>query len=99
MIDPERGAAVRQAFSLAIAVPLAITELAVKGMEVLRELIPHATPPMAADLRAGVFAAQAAGEGALACIKVNLESLKDDPRIPDLLKQLAPYEERLRARP
>ena len=95
-IDPERGAAMQQAFSVAIAVPLAIMELAVTGMEVLRELIPFATAPMAADLKAGVFAARAAGEGALACVKANLDSLKDDPRVPDLLKQLALYEERLR---
>lgn len=98
MIDSERGAALKDALSIAIAVPLAITELAVTGMEVLRELIPLATPPMAADLRAGIFAARAAGEGALACVKVNLDSLKDDPRVPDLLQQLVPYEERLRER-
>jgi len=99
VIDPERGAAITEAFSIAIAVPLAITELAVNGMAVLRELIPLATAPLAADLRAGVFAAQAAGEGALACVKANLDSLKDDPRVPDLLKRLAPFEERLRQRP
>ena len=99
MIDPEREAALKDALSVAIAVPLAITELAVKGMAVLRALIPLATAPLAADLRAGIFAAQAAGEGALACVKANLDSLKDDPRVPDLLKQLAPYEEHLRQRP
>lgn len=98
MIDPERGAAIKDALSVAIAVPLAITELVVEGMEALRALLPLATPPMAADLKAGIFTAQAAGEGALACIKANLDSLKDDPRVPELLKQLAPFEERLRAR-
>jgi glutamate formiminotransferase/glutamate formiminotransferase/formiminotetrahydrofolate cyclodeaminase len=98
-IDPERDAAMQQAFSVAIAVPLAIMELAVTGTEVLRELIPFATAPMAADLKAGVFMARAAGEGALACVKANLDSLKDDPRVPDLLKQLISYEERLQKQP
>ena len=51
---------------------------------------------MAADLKAGIFAARAACEGALVCVKADLDSLKDDPRVPELLKQLAPYEERLR---
>lgn len=99
VIDPEREAARAAALSVAIAVPLAIMEWAVAGMHVLRALIPLATPPMAADLKAGIFAARAAGEGALACIKANLDSLKDDPRVPVLLKQLAPYEEQLRERP
>lgn len=99
MIDPGREAARTDALSIAIAVPLAVTELAVEGMAVLGVLLPLATPPMAADLKAGIFAARAAGEGALACIKANLDSLKDDPRVPDLLKRLAPYEEQLRERP
>ena len=99
LIDPERGAALNDALSLAIAVPLAVTELAVEGMAVLHALIPLATPPMAADLKAGIFAARAAGEGALACVKANLDSLKDDPRVPELLKRLAPYEDRLRQQP
>jgi glutamate formiminotransferase/glutamate formiminotransferase/formiminotetrahydrofolate cyclodeaminase len=96
MIDPERGAALQESLNVAIAVPLAIMELTVTGRDVLRELIPFASPPLAADLKAGIFAARAACEGALTCVKANLESLKDDPRGPELLKQLAPYEERLR---
>ena len=96
MIDPERGAALQESLNVAIAVPLAIIELTVTGRDVLRELIPFASPPLAADLKAGIFAARAACEGALTCVKANLESLKDDPRGPELLKQLAPYEERLR---
>lgn len=98
-IDPERGPAMQEAFSVAIAVPLAIMELAVTGTEVLRELIPFATAPMAADLKAGVFTARAAGESALACVKANLDALKDEPRVPDLLKQLISYEERLQKQP
>ncbi|HZC67183.1 MAG TPA: glutamate formimidoyltransferase, partial [Nitrospirales bacterium] len=96
MIDPERGAALQESLNVAIAVPLAIMELTVTGRDVLRELIPFASPPLAADLKAGIFVARAACEGALTCVKANLESLKDDPRGPELLKQLAPYEERLR---
>jgi formiminotetrahydrofolate cyclodeaminase len=54
---------------------------------------------MAADLKAGVFTARAAGESALACVKANLDALKDEPRVPDLLKQLISYEERLQKQP
>ena len=96
MIDPERVAALQQSLNIATAVPLAVMELAVTGRDALRELIPFASSPMAADLKAGIFAARAACEGALLCVKANLDSLKDDPRVPELLKQLAPYEERLR---
>ena len=96
MIDPERVAALQQSLNIATAVPLAVMELAVTGRDALRELIPSASSPMAADLKAGIFAARAACEGALLCVKANLDSLKDDPRVPELLKQLAPYEERLR---
>ena len=96
MIDPERVAALQQSLNIATAVPLAVMELAVTGRDALRELIPFASSPMAADLKAGIFAARAACEGALVCVKANLDSLKDDPRVPELLKQLAPYEERLR---
>ena len=99
LIDPEREPALKDALSVAIAVPLAVTELAADGLEALCALLPWATPPMAADLKAGIFAARAAGEGALACVKANLDSLTDDPRVPDLLKQLAPFENRLRERP
>jgi glutamate formiminotransferase len=99
LIDPGREAARTDALSVAIAVPLAVTELAAEGMAILGALLPLATPPMAADLKAGIFVARAAGEGALACVKANLDSLKDDPRVPDLLKRLAPFEERLRERP
>src|SRR5438552_2319801 len=40
----------------------------------------------------------APGGGSVAALTgaANLDSLKDDPRVPELLKQLAPYEERLR---
>src|SRR5437870_2473113 len=85
-----------QAVSAPNVAPGAGSVAAVTGREVLRELIPFASSPLAADLKAGIFTARAAGEGALTCIKANLDSLKNDPRVPELLKQLAPYEERLR---
>jgi glutamate formiminotransferase len=97
-VDPERDAAIQQALSLATAVPLAITELVIEGVETLQALIPLTKPPLAADLKVGLLLAQAAGEGALATVKTNLDSLKDDPRVPDLLKRLVPFEERLRVK-
>src|SRR5207245_10326640 len=81
MIDPERGAAIQQSLNVAIAVPLAIMELAVTGRDVLRELIPFACTPLAAYLKAGVFVARAAGACALAGGKVNLGQAKYE-RLP-----------------
>ncbi len=96
-IDPGRHQAIQQALIPAVAVPLAILEWTVEGLEVMRELMPFVAPPIAADLRVGIHLAQAAGTGTLFIVKTNLDSLKDDPRVPDLLKQLVPFEERLRA--
>src|SRR3989442_7482163 len=96
MLASERGATLQQSLNVTIAVPLAIMELAATGRDVLRELIPLASLPLAADLKAGIFTARAACECALTCIKANLDSLTDDPRAPEMLKQLAPYAERLR---
>ncbi len=98
-IDPDRNAAIHQALSLAIAVPLAVIEWVVEGQEALLELLPFAKPPLAADLKVGIHLAQAAGEAAIATVKTNLDALKDDPRVPALLTQLATYEARLRGRP
>lgn len=98
-VDPNKSAAISEAINFAIAVPLAITEWTVSGIELLRELIPFAPAHLAADLRVGVLLGQAAGEAALTIIKTNLESLKDDPRVPTLLAQLATFESRLRGKP
>jgi glutamate formiminotransferase/glutamate formiminotransferase/formiminotetrahydrofolate cyclodeaminase len=97
-LDPDRNAAIKESLSLAVAVPLAVTELSVEGMELLGELLPLAPTAMAADLRVGVLLAQAAGTAALSTVRTNLEALQDDPRAPELLKRLAPFEERLLAR-
>jgi formiminotetrahydrofolate cyclodeaminase len=79
----------------AIAVPLAILQWSVEGMEALRQLIPSAPAHLATDLKVGALLAQAAGYAAIAVIKTNLASVKDDPRGPSLLKNLASFEERL----
>jgi glutamate formiminotransferase/glutamate formiminotransferase/formiminotetrahydrofolate cyclodeaminase len=97
-IDPDRSVAILQALNQAIAVPLAVIEWTVEGMEIIRALIPLARPHLASDLKVGILLAQTAGDAALATVKTNLDSLKDDPRIPDLLQSLIPFEERLRGR-
>jgi glutamate formiminotransferase / formiminotetrahydrofolate cyclodeaminase len=96
-LDPKRSTAIREAMDIAIAVPLAILEWSVEGLERLRELMPSTADHLAADLRVGVVLAHAAGQAAIAVIKTNLESLKDDPRLPELSKTLENFERRLNA--
>jgi methenyltetrahydrofolate cyclohydrolase len=94
-LDPDRAAAIQQAMALAIAVPLAIIEWTVEGREALRQLIPSASEHLATDLKVGSLLAQAAGYAAILVVRTNLESLKGDPRIPELLNNLASFEEQL----
>jgi formiminotetrahydrofolate cyclodeaminase len=96
-VDPNRSPAIRQAMEIAIAVPLAILQWSVEGMEALRELIPSAADHLAADLRVGVLLARAAGHAAISVIKTNMETLKDDPRLPELSKTLEGFEQRINA--
>jgi glutamate formiminotransferase / formiminotetrahydrofolate cyclodeaminase len=94
-LDPNRSAAIREAMDIAIAVPLAILQWSVEGLENLRELMPSVTDHLAADLRVGALLARAAGQATISVIKTNLESLKDDPRVPHLSKSLGVLEERI----
>jgi glutamate formiminotransferase / formiminotetrahydrofolate cyclodeaminase len=94
--DPNRAAAIQQAMSVAIAVPLAILEWAVQGTEALREVVPLATKHLATDLKVGASLTQTAGLAAISVIRTNLESLQGDPRVPDLQTRLAAFAERLR---
>ena len=94
-VDPDRPAAIQQAMVIATAVPLAILEWSVEGMEALRQLIPLASDHLATDLRVGASLAQAAGRAAIMVVTSNLESLRGDSRVPELRKNLASFEERL----
>ena len=94
-LDPDRAAAIQQAMALAIAVPLAIIEWTVEGREALRQLMPSASAHLATDLKVGSLLTQAAGYAAILVVRTNLESLKGDPRIPELLNNLASFEEQL----
>jgi len=94
-IDPDREAAIQDTLRLAIAVPLAIVDWTVEGMEILREIVPMATVHMAADLRVGVLLSQAAGTAAISTVKTNAEGVKNDARLHSLLNSLMSFEERL----
>ena len=94
-LDPDRPASIKQAMAIATAVPLAIIEWSVEGMEALRQLIPSASDHLAADLKVGASLAQAAGRAAIMVVTSNLESLQGDPRVPELRKNLASFEDRL----
>ena len=97
-IDPDREAAIQDTLRLAIAVPLAIVDWTVEGMEILREIVPMATVHMAADLRVGVLLSQAAGTAAISTVKTNAEGVKNDARLHSLLNSLMSFEERLQKR-
>src|SRR5207237_100983 len=94
-IDPDREAAIQEALGLAIAVPLANVDWTTEGMELLTELVPRATPHMAADLKVGILLSQAAGTAAIATVRTNAEGLQYDERVPKLLDSLLMFERRL----
>jgi glutamate formiminotransferase/glutamate formiminotransferase/formiminotetrahydrofolate cyclodeaminase len=94
-VDPNRSAAIQQAMTAAIAVPLAILQWSVEGFEALRQLAPRAPDHLTTDLNVGASLLGAAAHSAITVIRTNAETLKNDPRVPDLLKSLGQFEERL----
>jgi glutamate formiminotransferase/formiminotetrahydrofolate cyclodeaminase len=88
-LDPERPAAIKQAMTVAIAVPLAILQWSVESLEALQAFTPSAAPHLATDLRVGATLTQAAGWSAVSVIRTYLESLLDYPRVTQMLTHLA----------
>ncbi len=75
--SPERPDAIQKALRLATEVPLETAECAAAIRGALSELAGITSPAMASDLKVGGLLAQAALDGALANVEINLGDIKD----------------------
>jgi glutamate formiminotransferase len=78
------SAALRQATS----VPLGVAERAREVAQIVDRLKPMTKSNMKSDLATAAALARAAGEGALANVAINLESLKDEGFIADVVRRV-----------
>lgn len=65
------------ALKQATSVPLSVAERAREVVSIAEKLLPITNPNMKSDLTTGIALAQAAIQGALANVEINLESIKD----------------------
>ncbi len=73
-------AAISSALKEAASIPLGVAEKAVEVAEIAAKLKPITNPNMKSDLTTAIALAQAALEGALANVEINLDSLENDSR-------------------
>jgi len=85
----ERGPYVEQALHDAAKVPLEVAEEAESLRERLRTLAATAPGKFASDIQTAQSLAQAAVDGALANVRINIESMKDESLIAGLRDRLA----------
>jgi glutamate formiminotransferase/formiminotetrahydrofolate cyclodeaminase len=71
-------AAIRTALKQATSVPMGVAEKVVEVAKIAADLKPISNPNMRSDLTTAIALAQAALEGALANVEINLDSLKVD---------------------
>jgi formiminotetrahydrofolate cyclodeaminase len=83
--DGVMNAALKQATS----VPLGVVERAREVGQIVENLKPITNPNMRSDLTTAAALARAAGEGALANVEINLESLKDQAFVADVVRKVA----------
>lgn len=86
---PEAQAAVDSATKKATLVPLGVAELSREVRTVLQSLQQVTNPKMASDLTVGIALANAAVEGALANVEINLSDLTDKSFVSDVKKRVA----------
>jgi glutamate formiminotransferase len=82
-------AAITLALKGATSVPLSVAEASREVGRILESLKPITNPKMASDLTVGAALAQAAVEGALANVEINLESLTDQQFIGEIRAKAA----------
>jgi len=88
----ERGPFVEQALHEAAKVPLEVAEAAAGLRERLRALASTAPDKFGSDIATAQSLARAAIEGALANVRINIESMKDEPMIAELRERLARFQ-------
>ncbi len=74
--DPKLTANVVKANRIATEVPLNVARMAAEVKKIARELAPITNPKMASDLKVATLLADAAMEGALANVEINLEGFE-----------------------
>jgi len=74
---PNAQAIIEEALKLAISVPLSVAERAREVCRIATSLVPLTNPNMKSDLVTSTALGEAAVEGALANVEINLDSMKD----------------------
>ena len=87
--NPEAQSEVEAALKKATTIPLTVAERAREVRTILESLKPITNPKMASDIAVGIALANAATEGALANVEINLEDLKDEAFAADAKKRIA----------
>jgi glutamate formiminotransferase / formiminotetrahydrofolate cyclodeaminase len=86
---PEAQAEVEAATKKATLIPLEVAERAREVRQIIESLRPMTNPRMASDLTVAVAQANAAIQGALANVEINLGDIKDEAFLADVRKRVA----------
>jgi glutamate formiminotransferase len=86
--NPDAQGEVDAALKKATSIPLGVAERAREVRKILESLRPITNPKMASDLTVGVALANAAVEGALANVEINLGDLKDQAFVADVQQRV-----------
>ena len=87
--NPDAQGEIDTALKKATSTPLAVAERAREVRTILESLKPITNPKMASDVTVGVALANAAVEGALANVEINLSDLEDEAFVADVRKRAA----------
>ena len=87
--NPEAQREVDATLKKATIIPLTVAERAREVRTILESLKPITNPKMASDIAVGSALANAATEGALANVEINLGDLKDEAFVADVKKRAA----------
>ena len=74
--NPKDAAAIPKANRVATEVPLSVARMAAEVRRIAQEVAPITNPKMSSDLKVATLLANAALEGALANVEINLESFE-----------------------
>jgi glutamate formiminotransferase / formiminotetrahydrofolate cyclodeaminase len=84
-----RQDAIREATKYAIIVPFTVMETALKGFEVIREMVEKGNPNSVTDAAVGALAVGTCVRGAYLNIRINASSLDDREFVEDILNRSA----------
>ena len=87
--NTEAQSEVDAALKKATMIPLTVAERAREVRSILESLRPVTNPKMASDITVGIALANAALQGALANVEINLGDLKDEAFVADIQKRVS----------